>query len=61
MGLLGSSWVGYQAYVCPFRKQIDRQKIKIERSPDKQASKAISIMVFSQRSEGQYDPRHMSV
>ena len=42
------------------RKQIDTERIKIGRSPGRQASKAISIVVFPQTSEGQYDPGHKS-
>ena len=33
-------------------KRIDRERIKIERSLDRQANEAIPIVVFSQKSEG---------
>jgi hypothetical protein len=41
-------------------KQIESEPRETERSPNRQAMKAISIMVFPQTSEGQYDPRHKS-
>ena len=51
---------GGELCACHIRKRIDRERIETERSLDRQASKRICIIVSSQRSEGQYDPRHMS-
>ena len=60
MGLLGSLWGGGSGYICPLRKQKDRERIEIERSLDRQATKAIIIIVLSQMSEGMYDPKSIS-
>ena len=51
LGLLGVSMGWGQLCACHFRKQINKERIKIGRSPDRQANEAIPIVVFSQKSE----------